>query len=631
MDEFSDGFETHAHIPEMTVDDPGEWIKLLSGYRKHDRESKMALTSIFQHLMIPVKTVDSVSRARFYGMLDDVIAQVVLDRRGYYPDFTEMYRISTDGLIQDAVHSPPGKRKVSGELRELKRLRDRCSELENDRLALEAAKQEVEREWARRIKDLEDAVRMHEASNTQQSPFGEPPDTNKSNSSAVNVPPPPPPLATCPPPPSPPPTANPVIPPPGGSGPPPPPPPPALGAPGAPPRPPPPPGLGALLPPPLPAQITVQQKVFPSVKLKNLQWEKLPDPVLGPTIWARPISIEIGGIDGKTPRAVTPNDLEDMLDSLGIFRDVEHKFCAAPQPMLKQSGSSTSFDGVGSPALGRRAKENKPAGPQIVSIIDGKKAQNIMIMLERHKRGSIADVRRAIYGVDEDALTEPVVKQLIGFYPSKEEAAALQTHAGNPRVLRPPERFLLELLTVDSCEQRLQSILFKVSLGERSSQLEGDGTTLLRGLECVLQSEKFPRLLKIILALGNFINTGTNRGQVKGFRVDSINKLGDTKTSDGTSSLLHFVCGFVEEKFPPLLDFVKEFRDLERACRVSYVSLIEDMRDIKAGLSQLSTLIQSLKVKLPRRDSVVDSAVDLRSSTDQAPSSSSDKFLSSWK
>ncbi|KAI8801136.1 hypothetical protein BJ742DRAFT_39650 [Cladochytrium replicatum] len=648
MDEFSDGFETHVHIPEMSVDDPGEWIKLLSAFLKDDRDSMTALASIFHHLMIPVKTVDAISRARFYGMLDDVVAQVVLDRRGFYPDFTEMYGISTDRLMQDAVRSPPGKRKVSGELRELKRLRDRCTELDSERLSMQAARQEAESEWVRRIKDLEDALHMREATadHLKGKTIGEPPDSNKSTSSAANLSQPPPhapPLVSCPPPL--PPVANPAIPPP-------PPPPPALSAPGAPPLPPPPPpppgssvpppppppdlsapppppppGLGAPPPPPLPAQIMVQQKVFPSVKLKNLQWEKLPDLVLGSTIWSRPISIEIGSANGKTPRALSPNDLEDTLDSLGIFRDVEHKFCAASQPILKQSGSSTSEDSVGSPSLGQRAKEQKAASPQTISIIDGKKAQNIMIMLERHKRGSIADIRRAVYTVDEETLTEPVVKQLIGFYPSKEEAAALKTHAGNPRVLRPAERFLLELLHIDSCEQRLQGILFKVSFAERSSQLERDGTALLSGLECVLQSEKFPRLLKIILALGNFINTGTNRGQVKGFRVDSINKLGDTKTSDGTSSLLHFVCGFVEEKFLPLLDFVKEFRDLERACGVSYVSLMEDLRDIKAGLSQLSLFVQSLKAKLPRRDSVADSAVDLRASGDHSPNHSSDKFL----
>ena len=48
-------------------------------------------------------------------------------------------------------------------------------------------------------------------------------------------------------------------------------------------------------------------------------------------------------------------------------------------------------------------------------------------------------------------------------------------------------------------------------------------------------------LLSIILALGNYMNGGTARGQADGFQMNVLQKLKDVKTQDGSLNLLQYV------------------------------------------------------------------------------------------
>ena len=56
----------------------------------------------------------------------------------------------------------------------------------------------------------------------------------------------------------------------------------------------------------------------------------------------------------------------------------------------------------------------------------------------------------------------------------------------------------------------------------------------------LLTSESVEKLFILVLALGNYMNKGA-RGNSPGFKLSSLNKLRDTKTQDGKSTLLHYL------------------------------------------------------------------------------------------
>jgi dishevelled associated activator of morphogenesis len=70
---------------------------------------------------------------------------------------------------------------------------------------------------------------------------------------------------------------------------------------------------------------------------------------------------------------------------------------------------------------------------------------------------------------------------------------------------------------------------------------------VLEGSKEVARSKKLKKLLEIILALGNYMNRG-QRGNAVGFRISSLNRLSDTKSSTKNTTLLHYLVDTLELK-----------------------------------------------------------------------------------
>ena len=70
---------------------------------------------------------------------------------------------------------------------------------------------------------------------------------------------------------------------------------------------------------------------------------------------------------------------------------------------------------------------------------------------------------------------------------------------------------------------------------------------VLEGSKEVARSKKLKKLLEIILALGNYMNRG-QRGNAVGFRISSLNRLSDTKSSSKNTTLLHYLVDTLELK-----------------------------------------------------------------------------------
>ena len=64
----------------------------------------------------------------------------------------------------------------------------------------------------------------------------------------------------------------------------------------------------------------------------------------------------------------------------------------------------------------------------------------------------------------------------------------------------------------------------------------------------VVTSKKLKKMLEVVLAFGNYMNKG-NRGNAYGFKVSSLNKIIDTKSSSARGyTLLHYLVETLEKK-----------------------------------------------------------------------------------
>lgn len=381
--------------------------------------------------------------------------------------------------------------------------------------------------------------------------------------------------------PNPPPVSIPPPPPIGGSSTPiiPPPPPPIVGGVGIPPPPPipgipPPPGIGGIPPPPPPPGGAVVRTSRPPKKvpkpsnpLKSFNWSKLPDSKLDGTIW-------MGLDDSKIYKTI---DLQELDSTFSAYQ--------------RQQENVTTNKKYGSQEDLSSAKKSKE-----LAVIDGRRAQNCTILLSKLKMTN-QEMTTALLNCDQsEYLQKDMLEQLIKFIPTKEEVDLLNEHKNDlPRMAR-ADRFLFEMSQIFHYEQRLHALFYKKKFHERITELQPKVEVLLAASNEVGQSKKLKKVLEIILALGNYMNKGT-RGNAYGFKLQSLNKIVDTKSSTNRSvTLMHFLLQILENKnYSDALKLPSDLQHVEQAARVNLGELEKDINLLRVGLRNLKKEIEVMK------------------------------------
>ncbi len=85
-------------------------------------------------------------------------------------------------------------------------------------------------------------------------------------------------------------------------------------------------------------------------------------------------------------------------------------------------------------------------------------------------------------------------------------------------------------------------------MDERAGEIRTRAENLLFGCNELIRSQKLKKVFEVVLAFGNFMNRG-KRGNAYGFRLSSLNKIVDTKSSiERDVTLLHYLVKTLESK-----------------------------------------------------------------------------------
>ena len=76
--------------------------------------------------------------------------------------------------------------------------------------------------------------------------------------------------------------------------------------------------------------------------------------------------------------------------------------------------------------------------------------------------------------------------------------------------------------------------------------VQPDIVTVTDACKRLRKSDKFVKLLELVLFIGNYLNAGHNKGQSFGFDVDFLPKLRDSKSADNSQTMLHFMANMIE-------------------------------------------------------------------------------------
>ncbi|KAI4895588.1 hypothetical protein NFI96_000899 [Prochilodus magdalenae] len=579
--------------------------------------------SVLQHcLHMPYKR--SGNMVQYWLLLDRIVQQIVLQNdKGHDPDVAPLENFNVKNVVRMLVNENEVKqwkeqaekmRKEQNDLQQKLEKKERecdakAQEKEEMMQTLSKMKEKLEKESSehklvkQQVAEL--SARLHELSTRPNIPGGPP---LGPGAPGGPLPPPPAPAAIPPPPP-----------PPGGAPPPPPPPPPPGG-------PPPPPGMPPFGAPPLLGGPALKKKNIPqpSNPLKSFNWTKLNETKLEGTLWM---------------------DLDDIkVFKILDLEDIERTFSAYQRQQLEHPHTVPADGAVGVEVEGHQVFwtcDNKPfilvlttvpphtdslgvstktkAGlkeseddtmttkkVKELSVIDGRRAQNCNILLSRLKLSN-EEIKRAILTMDEhEDLPKDMLEQLLKFIPEKSDVDLLEEHKHELDRMARADRFLYEMSRINHYQQRLQSLYFKKKFAERVAEIkpkvEGPPqdphrAALSSASKEVLQSRSLRQLLEVVLALGNYMNKG-QRGNAYGFKVSSLNKIADTKSSiDKNVTLLHYLITILEQKYPKVALFQEDLQNVSEAAKVNMTELEKEMNNLRSGLKSVEAELEYQKAR----------------------------------
>lgn len=108
----------------------------------------------------------------------------------------------------------------------------------------------------------------------------------------------------------------------------------------------------------------------------------------------------------------------------------------------------------------------------------------------------------------------------------------------------------------------------------------------------VARSRRLRKLLELVLAVGNYMNRGA-RGNASGFRLASLNRLADTKSSSAKgTNLLHYLVQIIEKKFKDLTKLDDDLPHIREASKVSLGEMDKDISMLRAGIAEVAREIE---------------------------------------
>ncbi|XP_033279966.1 disheveled-associated activator of morphogenesis 2 isoform X1 [Orcinus orca] len=548
-----------------------QMFELIHKKLKHT-EAYPCLLSVLHHcLQMPYKR-----NFQQWQLLDRILQQIVLqDERGMDPDLAPLENFNVKNIVNMLINE-----------NEVKQWRDQAEKFRKEHAELVSRLERKERECETKTLEREEMMRtlnkmkdklaresqelrqargqvaelVAQLSEISTGPVSSPPPpggplTLSSSMTTSDLPPPPPPLPfTCCPPPPPPPL------PPGG--------PPT--PPGAPPCF----SMGLPLPPdPFPSSdVPLRKKCVPqpSHPLKSFNWVKLNEERVPGTIWN-----EID--DMQVFRILDLADFEKMFSAYQRHQELITNPCHQ-----KELGSTEDIY-----LASRKVKE--------LSVIDGRRAQNCIILLSKLKLSN-EEIRQAVLMMDEqEDLAKDMLEQLLKFIPEKSDIDLLEEHKHEIERMARADRFLYEMSRIDHYQQRLQALFFKKKFQERLAEAKPKVEAILLASRELIRSKRLAQMLEVVLAIGNFMNKG-QRGSAYGFRVASLNKIADTKSSiDRNISLLHYLIMILEKHFPDILNMPSELQHLPEAAKVNLAELEKEVGNLRRGLRAVEVELEYQK------------------------------------
>ncbi|XP_072013968.1 uncharacterized protein [Amphiura filiformis] len=301
-------------------------------------------------------------------------------------------------------------------------------------------------------------------------------------------------------------------------------------------------------PPPPPAEIlpviTKKFEVTCKVKMRPFHWNKVPVLNLKNSVW----------MDAR--------DLTGKIDT-----DVLEKNYAAKTSEKQE------------PDVNKR---------KLKSFLDPKVAQNLAIFLVGFKmEPEELKYRLTILSEQDGGLTTEHINVLRRYHPTAEDVETYKQFRDTPHELENTDQFMMQLCEIPNLKTRLDLLMIINDFPVAYNDLAPTIDKVSDALDVLCHCTKFVSVLEYVLAVGNYINSGSTKGVAIGFRLTTLPKLSECKSKDKNVTLLKFLVQQIHKSEPGLMDFVDDLIPLTLVPEVSIKALQAESEVMKKDLAKI--------------------------------------------
>uniref|UniRef100_A0A7S2WBB6 FH2 domain-containing protein n=1 Tax=Rhizochromulina marina TaxID=1034831 RepID=A0A7S2WBB6_9STRA len=242
------------------------------------------------------------------------------------------------------------------------------------------------------------------------------------------------------------------------------------------------------------------------------------------------------------------------------------------------------------------------------------RAQNMNIGLKSFKglnpagiAAGIRDLEVAVFSVEqlsrlEEILPTPqeiqAVQRLIAGPGGKKKTREEETGQGGApdQELDPAEVFCSNFINVVRPRAKLTVLITMKSFDTQCDDLVRRLQIMSRACSQITSSARLARLLSEVLAVGNVMNEGTQKGGAMGFTVDSLLKLTQTRSVCKSMTVLDYIVDtLLSKEEADVVDFREELQDLESASRLPMTELCSEAQSLCGGVQTAKRELKNIR------------------------------------
>ena len=178
--------------------------------------------------------------------------------------------------------------------------------------------------------------------------------------------------------------------------------------------------------------------------------------------------------------------------------------------------------------------------------------------------------------------------------PTKDELQALNEHDKSTpesrKQIPPVDAFMLMLGDIPRVKQRIECLLLAAQFEEKYEDALSGVIEIMRAVRKLKQSQQIKQIMETILALGNYVNGSTSRGQCVGFKLDALTKIGNTRGNDGKTTLMMYLCRLLGDD---QLDFVEVADAASEAAKLTLSQIDANVSTLRKETTQMASEVEN--------------------------------------